>query len=93
MKKYQLFLWGCFGAVLPELLRFFKLVTTGQPLPNLNWPLYGSILFLFVLAAGAFAIAWNAENSFKAIWVGASFPTLVAALIQVAPSLPQPPGH
>lgn len=71
---------------MPELLRFFKLVSVGQPLPNLNWLLYGILLVLFVLASGAFTVAWKAENAFKAIWVGASFPTLVAALVQVAPT-------
>ena len=89
MKKSHLFWWGAFGAVLPELLRFFKLVAVGQPLPNLNWLLYMVLLFFFVLAAGAFAVAWKAENEFKAIWVGASFPTIVATLIQVAPALPR----
>lgn len=89
MKKSALFFWGAFGAVLPELLRFFKLAASGNPLPNLNWPLYGGLLLLFVLAAGAFAVAWKAENEFKAIWVGASFPTIVATLIQVAPALPR----
>lgn len=74
--------------MLPELLRFFKLVAGGQPLPSLNWPLYVGLLVLFVLAAGAFAVAWKAENEFKAIWVGASFPTIVATLIQVAPVKP-----
>jgi hypothetical protein len=88
MSRFNLFLWGCLGATLPELLRFFRLASAGQPLPALNWPLYGSILFLFILAAGGFAIAWDAESPFKAIWVGASFPTLVTTLIQVAPSLP-----
>jgi len=88
MRNYQLFWCGCFGSILPELIRFYKLVTAGQPLPNLNWPLYAAIMFLFVLAAGAFTVAWKAENAFKAIWVGASFPTLVTTLVQVAPTRP-----
>jgi len=86
MKNSQLFWWGCFGAVLPELLRFFRLVAAGQPLPNLNWPLYGGLFVLFVIAAGPFTVAWKPESPFKAVWVGASFPTLVATLIQVAPT-------
>jgi CDP-diglyceride synthetase len=86
MKKLHLFLWGCLGAVLPELLRFFRLVAAGQPLPNLNWPLYAVVLALFVLAAGAFTLAWEADSPFKAIWVGASFPTIITALITTAPT-------
>jgi CDP-diglyceride synthetase len=89
MKNSHLFWWGCLGAVLPELLRFFKLVAAGQSLPTLNWPLYIGLFVLFVLAAGAFTVAWKAETPFKAIWVGASFPTLVATLVQVAPALPK----
>ena len=53
MSRFNLFLWGCLGAILPELLRFFRLASAGQPLPALNWPLYASILFLFILAARA----------------------------------------
>lgn len=90
MKNSTLFWCGCFGSLLPQLLRFFKLVADGQPLPSLDWPLYFLLLFLFVLAAGAFTVAWKAESAFKAIWVGASFPTLVTTIIQVAPSLPKP---
>jgi hypothetical protein len=90
MKKSHLFWWGAFGSVLPELLRFFKLVASGQALPPLNWPLYGGLLSLFVLSAGVFSVAWKAENEFKAIWVGASFPTIVATPIQVAPTIPKP---
>ncbi len=88
MKKLHLFLWGCLGAVLPELLRFFRLVAAGQPLPNLNWPLYAVVLALFILAAGAFTLAWEADSPFKAIWVGASFPTIITALITTAPTHP-----
>jgi hypothetical protein len=86
MKNSQLFWCGCFGAVLPEVVRFFKLVSVGSPLPNLNWPLYAGILLVFLLSAGGFTVAWKAENAFKAIWVGASFPTLVTTLVQVAPT-------
>ena len=89
MKETHLFWWGCFGAVLPELLRFFKLVAAGQPLPHLNWPLYLFLVLLFIVAAGFFTFAWKAETAFKAIWVGASFPTIVTTLIQIAPALPK----
>jgi CDP-diglyceride synthetase len=89
MKESHIFWWGCFGALLPELLRFFKLAAAGQPLPALNWPLYVGLLVLFVVAAGAFTVAWKAESAFKAIWVGASVPTLIATLIQVAPAIPR----
>jgi hypothetical protein len=51
MKNSHLFGWGCFGALLPELLRFFKLVDAGQPLPNLNWPLYAALFSTLIQIA------------------------------------------
>lgn len=83
MNKFHLLLWGCLGAILPELLRFFRLAAAGQPFPALNWPLYS-----IILAAGAFTVAWQADSPFKAIWVGASFPTIITALITTAPTHP-----
>src|SRR5438309_9693663 len=31
------FRYGFVGALAPEIVRFFKVVNTGQPLPHLNW--------------------------------------------------------
>jgi len=90
LNNTSLFGWGCLGAVAPEVLRFFKLAAAGQPMPTLDWPLYWALLIVFVLVSGAFTVAWKAETPFKAIWVGASVPTLVTTLVQVAPSLPKP---
>ncbi len=86
LNRFQLFLWGCLGAALPELLRFFHLAAAGQPLPALNWLLYSVVFAFFVLAAGAFTLAWEADSPFKAIWVGASCPTIITALITTAPT-------
>jgi hypothetical protein len=90
MTRQACFWWGAFGSLLPEILRFFKLVAAGDPLPHLNWPIYLGFLVLFVGSSGVFSIAWKAENEFKAVWVGASVPVLVATLIQTTPGLP---GH
>ena len=90
MTRRQRFLWGAFGSVVPEVLRLFKLVAAGQNLPPLNWIAYGLLLALYVVCAGAFAIAWKPENEFKAIWVGCSLPALVATLAQTVPTLPHP---
>jgi len=79
VEKFPRVLVGCFGAVLPESLRFFKLAAARQRLPNLNWPIHIGLLVRVVLAAGAFT-AWKAEMQFKAIRVGASFPTLAHAI-------------
>jgi hypothetical protein len=43
---------------------------------------------IFMAIAGIFTIAWTPENRLKAVWVGASFPTLFATLAAVAPKIP-----
>jgi hypothetical protein len=42
------FWWGMFGSVLPEFLRFVKIIFAGNPLPHLNWAMYG--IFTVALA-------------------------------------------
>jgi hypothetical protein len=86
MSKKSSFGWGFFGSVLPEVVRFFILIAHGQTLPSLNWPLYSGLLLLYAVCGGLFAAGWKPENEFKAIWVGASLPALVAALVTVAPT-------
>ena len=86
MTKIACFGWGCFGSILPEIVRFFLLVAHGQALPNLNWLLYCSFLTVYTICAGLFSVAWKPENEFKAVWVGASLPALVAALVNAAPT-------
>ena len=86
MTKVACFEWGCFGSVLPEIVRFFILVAHGQSLPSLNWLLYGALLLIYMGCAGLFSVAWKPENEFKAVWVGASLPALVATLINAAPT-------
>jgi hypothetical protein len=77
-----------FGSVLPEFLRFVKIVFAGNPLPHLNWIMYGLFTVALAVFGGLFSIAWEPESRLKAVWVGASFPTLVGTLIQAPPRLP-----
>jgi len=79
------FWWGLFGSILPEIVRIYKIVNSGESV-SLSWQ-YFAISFVFMVAAGFFTVAWKPENEFKAIWVGVSFPVLVSAMIQAAPSL------
>jgi hypothetical protein len=85
MSKNASFWWGLFGAVLREVIRFFAIASRGDSLPNLNWYLYGVTLLLYILCAGFVSVAWRPENEFKAIWIGASLPAIVATLVQAAP--------
>jgi len=90
MTARERFWWGLFESVLPEIIRLKNLVSSGQMLPEFTWP-FIFISLAYIIAAGLFVVAWQAENPFKAIWVGASFPTLVSAMLQAAPSLPTSP--
>ena len=91
LTRVERFAWGCFGSLLPEIIRIYAFVTHQNSLPVLQWryiAVYVIISVVFMMSAGGFTIAWEAENAFKAIWVGASFPALVSALIRSAPALP-----
>ncbi len=81
------FAWGCLGAVAPEILRFFKLVSGGQKLPEIQWLTYLSLLLLYVLLAGFVSIAFKPDSAWKGLWVGVSLPALIATLVQTAPTL------
>lgn len=87
MNKGDCFLWGCTGAAIPEVVRMWKIVSSGgQGLPDFSL-LYFSISIVYVVFAGLFTIAWNPENPYKAIWVGVSFPTLISSMIQSPPTM------
>jgi hypothetical protein len=92
MSRKDCFWWAAFGAVLPEIVRFFRIVAVGEALPHLNWVLYVIFLLLFACCAGVFSVAWKPESAYKAVWIGASLPALVATLVQVAPVIPKTPG-
>jgi hypothetical protein len=87
MTGLQSFSWGCFGALTPEVLRFFKLISNGESLPNINWPLYVFFLLFYVLMAGVVSVAFKPDSEWKGLWVGASLPALIATLVQAAPGI------
>lgn len=72
LPKQEAFAWGALGSVIPEILRFFRIISTGQPIPNLQWGLYGIVLLAFCFSAGAVGIAWKPDSEWKALWVGTS---------------------
>ncbi len=86
ISKRSAFLYGCFGGILPELLRYSKVVGTQQiNVPPSGWIVYSVIVLLSVLAAGVLSVAWKPDTEYKAVWVGASFPAIVQTLVAVAP--------
>ena len=85
MTSRQSFIWGCVGGLAPEILRWFRLFSSGAAIPNLNWLLYVISLALYVMLAGAVAVAFKPDNEWKGLWVGASLPAIIAVLVQAAP--------
>jgi hypothetical protein len=87
MKASSAFLWGCVGAAAPEVIRLYKYAQSGTPFPAINWGYFYFFLGLYVFFGGLVAIAWKPEHSWKALWVGASLPSIIAGLVQAAPAL------
>ena len=82
----ELFWWGLFGSLLPEIIRTYHVVTRGVR-PKVTRSAAGRFEYFAVSAAyafsaGLFTYAWQPENEFKAIWVGVSFPLLVSAMLR-----------
>ena len=86
MKAREAFLWGAVGGVAPEVLRWFKIASTGAQPPDLNWLFYTIILSVYTLLAGAVAVAFNPDSPWKGLWVGASLPAIISVLVQAGPS-------
>ena len=86
MSKAAAFWFGLFGAALPEVVRYMRLVASTKidPPPS-GWIAYAIISLLYLGAAGILSVAWRPDNEYKAIWVGASFPAIVQTLIATAP--------
>ncbi|HEY4362749.1 MAG TPA: hypothetical protein VGN17_17400 [Bryobacteraceae bacterium] len=70
-------------------MRFFKIASSGDTLPHLNWLFYVITLVLVIPVAGAVAVAWKSESEWKALWVGASCPALIATIVQTVPTIPK----
>lgn len=63
-----IFLWGALGAILPEVIRFFRIASIAQPIPPLNWTFYVAMLAVYCAVAGFTAIAWKPDAEWKALW-------------------------
>ena len=76
----EVFWWGLFGSLLPEIIRSYHIVTRGvstnvtRSAQSLSK--YLAVSSAYAFSAGLFTYAWQPENEFKAIWVGVSFPLL-----------------
>jgi hypothetical protein len=87
MGEPAMFFWGAFGAILPQILKFY-ISLNKAPLPTVSLR-YLLTCIVFAVAAGCFTIAWGPETEFKAIWVGITFPVLVHSLMRRPPPNPE----
>ena len=90
MSSHELFLWGCLGSVLTELIRLYRILSTGAGRSRLQmkltWP-YVLISLVFSVLGGVLTVAWAPESVLKAVWVGASVPLVISALVALAPPI------
>ena len=74
------FLLGSVGALAPEILRLYKIVTgtSSGNLPQFG-PSYILISLLFIGLGGVMAVVWGENNAFKCVWVGLSLPVIISS--------------
>jgi|ERR1017187_2528209 hypothetical protein len=80
----EAFRLGVFGAALPQIIQLKQWADSPDPIPGgsiIRWVAYVAVLGVFMWAAGKFTKAWEPESNMKAIWVGASFPKLIGAVV------------
>ena len=87
MKPWRRFWWGEFGACLPEILRWHNLSMDPKPLPSYHWWLFVPIQIALIISAGLFTRAAVPKDAKSAIWIGASFQTLVSVMLSNAPKI------
>jgi hypothetical protein len=85
MTRRQTFLWGAVSSLFPEIIRLYRLVTDDKPIPIHNWLEYTLLSLFFMAGAGVFCVGWKPETELKAIWLGVSWPVVIAQMIAAAP--------
>lgn len=72
---------------MAQFLPVFKgVIQSGQ---MTQYPLaYYTVVGIYVLLAGATSVAWRPESDWKAVWVGASWPAIMASVVSAAPAHP-----
>lgn len=85
----ETFALGALGALAPEAIRLYKL---RMKLPRLSMTYY-AISLIYAAFAGAFALYLaEPQNVASALYVGAGFPSIVAAARRVAEKTPPTTG-
>lgn len=82
--------WGAFGALIPEVIRRYRIATEN---PSHPFPKFGRYYFLisvlFVGVGGMVSVAWNSTNPFQCLIVGAIFPAIISKFSKKPPTFPE----
>ena len=80
-----IFLFGCFGAAAPEIVRIYKTRKFGFDLTFLN----GCVSLAFFFIGGIVAIALESPTLYSAFYSGVAAPIIISSLGQSSPALPK----
>lgn len=85
--NWNWFFWGCIGAAAPEIVRSYRILIGGTRgrLPKFSF-FYFVFSGAYIVFGGLFAVAWAENNAWKCLWIGASLPFIVAALVNQPPT-------
>jgi hypothetical protein len=87
VKTWQRFLYGCAGAIAPEIIRLHNAF---KPTSGFNVTVaYVLVSAAFVALGGIVAMAWKDEHEIKSVYIGSTFPIWLSAWVHLlAPSVP-----
>jgi hypothetical protein len=76
---------GACGALAPEIVRLYRIVSAGDAVPKFGLPYY-FISLLFAALGGGLSVIWDDPNLLKCFWVGVSLPVIVSSFASRPPS-------
>lgn len=91
---WMVLLVGCFGGVLAEAWRWYK-IRENPNLPSyLKSPVYWIITLIMILGGGILSSFYGTENvnAFLVLNIGASAPRIISALASTTPPVTIPPA-
>jgi len=85
---------GCFGGVLAEAWRWYKIRESPNLPSYLKSPVYWIITLIMILGGGILSSFYGTENvnAFLVLNIGASAPLIVSALASTTPPVTIPPA-
>jgi hypothetical protein len=80
------FLWGALGAVAPEIVRIYRVITGAS---QGRLPVFGRRYFVisivFAVMSGLIVLASGKSSPFECLWIGVSVPAIISHLLRRNP--------